>query len=565
MAYSKNIFQKFARRGGFFEHHSFMEAVGWAIMAFGVMLSAEGYLNNEALSFFAAPILILGLWLVSRERDFWGLSDSTKQLHHETRAARSSHAVHLHGVGQRVQLKEELMDGVELLKKNAKRSAVEYIVFLFLTFIVTTLLVALGFNQIIQSSLALILSLLVMGFIISRKQSDLIISAGIFLVFFVLALSTSFWFGTVGVIVLSLVAIISSMSFERFKIYQATVIAFYLTMLRWVIYYTQADNIVRLRPVEDWITQWGLLAISTVVMSMLFVFPFILKRRKIEHTETIKGIFIANYVGLLGLSAYLVQPILSDRSLSSYLASLIMIVVALGMIAWMAYGRYSYAKYFYGIAVAMAAMIGFLNFDSIFVTVWIISMAVIISTVGFALKSYSARLMGYLLTAFAYMYYIFNVLPLCRYSTNVQEIISIIWLGLVFAVQLLVLGHWIKELPDTTSEKDYKDWLYGAIYIATYILMFGLINAYFIDYGVSVVWFMLAIIGYFTGYIKRNGPLMLLAQTTVMIALIKIIFFDTVAASLWAKIGLPILIAVSGVLLTMIRVENNKLTIKKRK
>ena len=565
MVHPKNKFQRLIECGTVFEHHSFGEIVGWALMSFSSILLIQIYLNTGSFNLIVSILLVVGLWLAVRKRDFWGVSDSTGKLIHEERSKKSQHTSNLHVPKNAVNFKGEITSGVQLFKEDLIKNILESLAFILLGYILTVVLVAISGNQIVQSALVLLLSFFVLGFLFYKKATEKSIAIGVLLVYFVLSLSTGSWFGILGCIIVSLAILLYSVLCEKWYIYKAVVFGYYLTILRWILYFAYPNDWSKLRPVEGWITQWAVLSIATVIMSILFVVPFIAKRRKVESTSIIKSIFVANYIGLGVLSAYLVQPVMDSARVASYILSLMLIILSLGLIAWVAYGRYSYAKYFYAIAVSMAAILGFLNFDPVFVTIWIISLSVMILTVGFALKSYSARLLGYLITVFAFFYYIFNVLPICRTSTSASEILSVIWVGLVFAFQLIVLGHWIKELPKNTAEKDYKDWLYSAIYIATYILLFAIIGVFFLDYGASIVWFILAMVGYFVGYLKKNGLLMLLAQTTVMIALIKMIFFDINQASLLVKIGVPVIVAACGILLSMIRIENNKLTIKRKR
>lgn len=421
----------------------FWNILGWFVIVVSLFAIWVSWSINLEISPLLSIWLLAGSWIVFAKSDALGTSETTLQLLHEGRVQRniSAHNLHPHphqNSGKSFATKQPLLSLLYLLLAILIALSLSLFFFTYIN------------NAAWQLFAFLVVFVAALGSAI-RFNSRVLIFITSLATYLVLA--TAYSAPLLAVLCIGLLSL--SLAYLAWKKSDWTmllmvVVASYLSITNWFLIDSAAT--------ASLFTQIGLsqaiLAELLLILMLVFVSPFILKRRDPENRGVVKAIIILNSLGYTLLSAWVVSVLLPDQTLLGLL-SIVLFLGAAMLIAYKRHGRYSHAKYF-GFAALIALLLGSMIYLTAQVSTFIWFMgSILVLTVGFVIESYTARMVGLATLIGAYGLYYMNLLPVSDNSNFWLQ--SRVWVGFLLAGFIAIVAYWYNELKAKGAERELQN------------------------------------------------------------------------------------------------------------
>lgn len=493
------------------------EILGWALLTASSFFLILDLSAGHAAKLIAFALLLIGLYLVFKDQEILGLADSTKQLLLHDRAKKAKNSLNIH---HNIRTRNNAARPITLSPLNMAGIGV----------IIASLIYLVNFAGISPAWQAMVLFGIALAgtLYVYFNHAEKYLLPFVLLVYLTLATNTAPLFSILTVFALAVGLVYYSHLTEQWKYLLLGCILSYLTLARWLLNFVEPDTFFQSQLITNWLPEWIALHFVTIALSVLFIAPFVGRKRILESSKVIKGIFFTNFIGFILLMLGIVGPIVTAGYIGSYFISLVMISVSLGYIAWLSHGRLSYAKYFYFLGLLLLMLVAIFRFDVVLLCAWIFSLSVLAVVVGFMAKSYTARIVGYVLFSMSLAYYGLYVMPLFGLYSQIVTYISVVWLGVLLASYSFLLAYWTSRLPENTNEKYYKNYLSNSYYFVAFILAFSLLSLVSSGLWLSVSWLVLVLVAWIWSYLENIKILHYFAVVIFTLAILKIAFVDLV-------------------------------------
>lgn len=403
---------------------------GWGLTTLallGLFLAGSQYVPFAGAFFGTA--LVIGLILIAAASGFLGHSDSYLQLLSEDKASRRLHArdLHRHPAAQtfsRISPQNSLLAlGILLLAGLLSWNAVTS--------------TANPWYQLVPPALLLVFIAVWAG---RAQKRDAALSA--------IVLLTALFFVAANPFVALITAIASFaliwvLGWERFDL---AIITWSGAGLSLAAFGQAYWGLARLTEPE--MAALVAAAFSGLILTAL---PYAARRRTLSDRD------ISRF--LIALTPVLALSVMTGAGpyepFQNLLAGLLLTIVgysALAYAGWLAHGRLSYAKYFLTVALAGLLFFMYLLLDSVSIALLWFILGVVVTAAGFALPSYTARLVGMFVLAIAVLHYLFTVLSAPQIAGPVL-LHDRVWLGLVIAMFLPAIALWYQQAHVNDRER----------------------------------------------------------------------------------------------------------------
>ena len=432
---------------------SFLRVAGWFLMTVSALAIAVSLVQGESLQPLLGAVLAVGIWLVARDSELFGVSDSTRQLLQESRAGRTVHASRAHTSRQQVR---DTLFGVDRLQGTLLGLAMGMVM----------IAAALAYSWSIflrvadpawQLGAFLIFPVAILAYAITAGRRGLVYLATVIIAILLLSAEVPV-LAMLALVALSILVGYYAVRTEDWPLFLAVVLSAYLSLLHWV-------GIFGVQTVAEQQDGYIMASEALLVLNVFFLVPFVFRRRKAEEREVVRFIIGTNAVGFTLLSSWLAFQLSPDGGwLLPYQATLLVTVIV-SLLAWGRHGRFSYAKYF-SAATLISMLIGSVVYLEPIVTtlMWLMA-AIVVVTTGFIASSYSARLLGLFILVGAFLHYLFSALPWGITSSEPYFWVDEAWLGVMLAGFLAVTARWFGGLKTTGPEEEHRRLVSVLLYV----------------------------------------------------------------------------------------------------
>lgn len=509
--------------------------VGWFVLTlFALILLREWWLGVEYSAIVGVGLLI-GLLLIVQSNSWFGLSDSTKILLDEYKGSkhRGAHIVHKKPGIRTKESAETLNIGTALLTSAG----------LFLLAIALSW----GIFTYIQDSGLQLLALLViptLGMVYALwKNSTILVplNAGIICLLLLMAQAP--------LVVLTYLIIFSltlTLWAARTKHWLLQAI---ITLGSFFILGSVALNNSAAPGIE----------VAVLVTSLLFILglslPFVFHRREVGERRLVRVTLfsIAVYSAILPL---LLSSYLSEKSWGLALILLAFIFSSFYAVSLARFGRFSYAKY-YGLALVVLLMLSstILGTVAIATLSWLI-ISILLLTIGFSGKSYTARMAGLVTLLLSFVLYAVTIFPFNTLIIGPVILEERVWIGVLLAAFMVVLGLWYKEYPIKGQELEQRPIILEFLYTGSLAIIGGLIWVTMVPPYQSIAWIIGGVVFIWWGIRQRSVLVQSAAVALTVVSISKLFLVDSLTYSLSQRIDLVViaglLLIAGGYVLTLV-------------
>lgn len=517
---------RFLQRGGWMpllkERDERIRFIGWALVAFSLIAFISGWGSTMPLvGLLLASVLMIGVVAVLSASGFISHSDSYLQLAQEALSGKRLHANAVHHRASNHRATANL---------RTEHWAMAF-GFLLLAMLIGWALTLAVSDPLIQVGLpALVLAGVGVWAATQRKRTFALGSIAVLIVLLFVATDSL----TALMAGLAAFAVIWIAAWESKDIDILSLAGFGLTLTAFGQVYWGIDRLTDPSRLAD---------LAAALMGMLLVaLPYAVERRNLERRDISRLSII--FSPLLALCVVTVAG--PYTYLDNILVALLLVVVgygALGFVSWLGYQRLSYAKYFLSAATAALLLFIYLVLDPVSVAlIWFV-LALGVTTAGFVLPSYSARLAGLGLLAIAVLHYLLTVFAADQ-VIGPTFLRDRVWLGIVFGFFLPALGLWYLGTRTKGVEKQLGPIIANSLSATSFLIFFGLGFMDVMAPYQSLAWLTIALAA--IGFGRYTGLSLITKAGTVLIifAVIKLLAIDIFSFSLGARLLVLLLVAV---------------------
>lgn len=277
--------------------------------------------------------------------------------------------------------------------------------------------------------------------------------------------------------------------------------------------------------------------------ALLAVLPYVTQPRSLVHREygvlavSLAPAALVVFFTLAGPEHIVVNFLTAIATVSFGCA-------VLGAIAWMSFGRASYAKYFLTVSLSTIMLFAYLILEPVSLTlIWfVLSLGVLVA--GFALPSYTARWFGIGLLGISVLHYLFMVLPGDQVAGPIL-LQDRVWLGLVVSLFLPLLAYWYEQAALRGQEQRMIPALTGGM-VATSLLILSAIA--YLDLGrpnQALTWMVLGSATWLFAEQRSFTGLSLLSKALVLVGFCKLFLLDFMHIGVATQLGILFLAALT--------------------
>jgi hypothetical protein len=490
--------------------------IGWCILTASLLGFFGGYTDQSALILLTLTAF-LGVWLIIRSSGLIDLSDSRRQLAALERTATAHLAHDAHRVpGANKHAKPLITPGLIIFS-----------VFLFVLIGTLSYTLAIANGDALWMPLATVSALSVAAAYVSLTSTtqwmrSLLIGACYVAALFVPSV-------TFGIVYLFLFTLFVYWANRRVEDGARRVIAAAVGIFLLADWTVPAEH-------KHLLLLESFRMIAGLALAGLLAARYIKTRRSLKERDLSQAaLMVAGSGAVLTLLASGLSHLPSVWPLS--FASVGVCAAAFAYVAWDAEGRLSYAKYFLTVALLCVSVSAYFWVDAAAFVLFAFMVGVAVSTVGFTMPSYSARLVGMSALAIAYGFYMMTVLGVSGYFSASTLASEQLWIGLLFAVFLPSLASWYRLATTLRGmERLTLPAILLACYSGTFFVLFGLV--YFEAAGVlqSVLWIILGSAAIGISQLLQLWAIRFLGGALLLTSLIKLLFSDLQSASTLGKV-----------------------------
>lgn len=499
--------------------------VGWALLSAALLMAAS-------LNVFSLPVvitldlaLIIALWLILRSARLFGLSDSTRHLLMESRADRKSSASHLHARPALLFVGPTSNPGLFLLEA----------ILLVVVATVTASLALLACIHVFSfaSLLALVAALALALVIAIRRRA--------------LSLATLF---LIAAYLLLLVQPISANSLLLGMVLTVGCLFAFWDSHVWPLRFTLLLGGFSLifRASMAGIGLHYAIPLGLLFLVYIQAAPFVASRRLADERETVRLYLGAAFV--LGQILILANDQLASEPARLALAALpALLALSLGIVAWSVHARFSYAKYFWLIGLALLTLLAVFSLSAPVLCLLFFLAGIVILGLGTYASSHSSRQAGLSLMALAVLAYFGEQL------VGADRLV----VGLFLGLSLPIIAAWYAQMRLAGREATLRPGIGMGLQAGGVLVLFLLILQVSAGVTQSLLWMALGL----ATYLLRPSYRRLLATLGLVIfslALIKLLLFDAFLFSLAVRFELGLSVCVLGALFLLFAIEDQSRT-----
>jgi hypothetical protein len=515
---------------------------GWFIIILSTLGLLNGQVNIPVVTGLFGFTLILGFWLLVRSSGVFEMSESTEKLFLEHRAKKASAAHSLHGKPS-VHKGEKPEDFFSHMVRFA---------FLIMGGIVLGLVLSWLLNQYVTDALSRLLPLLVvmlgcLYYAIAKDTKWLLYIASIGL-YSLLLLSDLPLYSLSIILVLTPILVFAGWKRNDLVYPGVLAVLAYGSLIRWLYAFVQPGNYPKLINLDQWTNERYVIFASILIFFIVLVAPFFARRRAIEDRDAARFVMVTSTIGYLFTFGWLNEYLGMYRWFVA-LFSLVILLACFAYLSWVRYQRFSYAKYFLGLAVGCAIVFAYTYLDSVAVTLLWFMISVVLLTVGFLMNSYTARISGLLLLSLTGLQYMLVILPNPEQYAGPVWLHERVWLGIILSIYLPILALWFKDAKLQATESKLVPVYISSFFSASFFFLFAIIFFEGGDVWQTLLWLILAFAGIAVGAMQRIPVLRTLGLSLLFIAVIKLFLVDALTFSMvWQVITLSLfgVLLVSG-------------------
>lgn len=485
--------------------------VGSFLFTVGFLGLILNWLNDQNFNVGLAVLFLIGGWLMLRNSYFVGVSDSTRSLLQE-------------GYSQRRVTSQQAHRSLKAGKLPATQQQ--------------------WFLQAIQAVLVVVGSATctaMVAWLLGQTVTDPAWQTLVFLFFPFVALGYALYYKRQVLLALVMLVLYGVFIFNAAPLF--VILTTYLTtvalayyfyqhkMWNWVWVLTVVGYAVLLRWAVTPLTLEGYApnTLSFALLSVAFLFflffniLFVYHRRTAADRQIVRSVLFTSVVGFI-LTSLAVS--LANGVDTWLLVNLIVLILSVffGYVAWILHGRYSYAKYYYLIAILAAFLAGVSQSDHLIVNLLWFAISVVLLGVGFVMNSYTARATGLLALIVALShYFLYIVIPF----SGSGIIADFVGLGVLHMLFLLILSRWYKELPKNAPESTYLQNISHTLYIVIVAIAFGMVSMLVASAWQTVAWILIGLLAWGAGRLRGYGLLQAVGVALTVVTVGKLCVTDS--------------------------------------
>lgn len=452
--------------------------------------------------------LLAGLWLVFRDSSWPRISQSTRHLLQEERSARRIHATSQHQPFFSFAKEDtswQAMTGYYLVLAASLLFALVY-AWLVLTYLPEGAWQLWG---------ALLVPTVGLAYSLAGSHRSLLYFS-LVAVFLLLSFTQAPLFA-LGYLTLLALAFVAWVWMSRdWPSLLLVVAGSYAVLARWALYPESSATIL-------------MVLLTSLILSLAFVLPFALFRREAANREFVRRTIFGSVAAFVLLPLLLPgNPVFSVAWMES--AGLyLLVLIALGLISLMRYGRYSFAKYYGIAALGLLMLVALLAGNTGLTSILWFAVSIIALGLGFSVGSYSVRTVGLCLLGLTLLYYLSAIFPYPTLVPGPFLLQQRIWLGAIFALFLPVLGFWYRDLPAGEPETAERSYIIELLYVGSFMLLLGIGWVGFQAPAQTVFWLVVGGVYLLAGRIQKLQVVQSLAIAGMLSGLGKYFFFDSLS------------------------------------